>query len=427
MKVLHLNDHLSWSGGIETYLLSLIPLLESLGHPQVVAYAMGDGRLVRSSRQLPCLASAGRAARRTAHRHMTDLLAAERPDVVHVHNIHNLGAIAACLDKVPTILHGHDYRYLCPASTFFFRRTESICERTCGPGCFAATLGAHCMSLRPPYVWSYYQNVRRVAALSGRFAGVLANSGYMRERFVRGGFPPRRTVVLPYFCPLEPASVERQAPGNPTIVFVGRARRNKGYRHFVEALALLPAEVRGLMVGDFSDAAAAEVRSVAEAGGCLGRLELIPWASHDRMREIYARATVAVVPSIWAEPLGIVGLEALACGVPVVASDVGGVREWLHEGVTGRLAPAGDSVALANCIADVLNRPDLGRALGENGRQLVRSKFSPQQHLDDLLACYESSLATQSERARTLKRNAFDEETAIVEKGHSQKSNQTTV
>src|SRR5262245_58803651 len=125
MRILHLNDHLSWSGGIETYLLSLIPRLEAQAHRQVVGFAEGDDNLVGGSRRLPWLAHSGRAARRQAYRHTTDLLAAERPDVVHIHNIRNVGALAACLDTVPTILHGHDYRYLCPASTFYFRRTET--------------------------------------------------------------------------------------------------------------------------------------------------------------------------------------------------------------------------------------------------------------------------------------------------------------
>ena len=63
-----------------------------------------------------------------------------RPDVVHLHNVQNVGAVSACLDSVPTIFTAHDYRYLCPASTFYFRRKREICHRTCGPGCFASAI-----------------------------------------------------------------------------------------------------------------------------------------------------------------------------------------------------------------------------------------------------------------------------------------------
>src|SRR5262249_38310471 len=152
--------------------------------------------------------------------------------------------------------------------------------------------------------------VRFVAAQAHRFARVIANSRYMRDRFVRGGFPEERTLALPYFCPIDPSDSSRAAPARPAILFIGRARANKGYRYFIEALGHLPADVCGILVGDFSANSSAEVWQIAAACGCAERLELRPWASRDAIGDIYAQATVAVVPSLWAEPLGIVGLEA---------------------------------------------------------------------------------------------------------------------
>jgi glycosyltransferase involved in cell wall biosynthesis len=396
MKVLHLNEHLSWSGGIETYLLSLVPLLESLGHSQVVGFAEGDGDLVANSRRVPLLGRSDRAARHAGYREMSRMIARERPDIVHVHNIHNTGVLFACLKAVPTILHGHDYRYHCPASTFFFRGTESICQRTCGPACFAATIRGRCMSLRPPYAWTYYHRARFVAAHAGRFALAIGNSGYMRDRFIGAGFPPERVSTLPYFCPLEPLDEPRPLPTGPTILFIGRARQNKGYRYFVEALGLLPNTVRGIMVGDFSNDSSVAVRELARKFGCDDRLELRPWAAREAIREVYRAATVTVVPSVWAEPLGIVGLESLACGVPVVASDVGGVREWLLDGQTGRLVPVKNAAAIARAVTEILELPDSGRRLGENGCELIRTKFSVKRHVDDLLTWYQSLLAQPS-------------------------------
>jgi glycosyltransferase involved in cell wall biosynthesis len=393
MKVLHLNEHLSWSGGIETYLLSLVPLLESLGHSQVVGFATGNGELVANSRRVPLLGRSDRAAQHAGYREVAKMIARERPDIVHVHNIHNTGVLSACLNSVPTILHGHDYRYHCPASTFYFRGTESICERTCGPACFVSTIRGRCMSLRPPYVWSYYQRARFVAEQANRFALAIGNSGYMRDRFIGAGFPAGRVTTLPYFCPLDPLDAPRPLPAEPTILFIGRARPNKGYRYFVEALGQLPKTVRGIMVGDFSGDSSVAVRRLAEKSGCADRLELRSWAAREAIREIYEAATVTVVPSVWAEPLGIVGLESLACGVPVVASDVGGVREWLLDGETGRLVPVKNAAAIARAVSEILESPDSGRRLGENGCELIRTKFSVKRHVDDLLAWYQSLIA----------------------------------
>lgn len=394
MKILHINQHLLWKGGIETYLLSLIPRLQSLGHEVLVAFGEGDETIVRNSRRFAHLDQTGGAARRVAAREMAEFLAAFRPDVVHMHNVQNTGTIAACLDAVPTILHGHDYRFVCPASTFYFRASETICERTCGPACFSATVRGHCMSLRPPYAWTYYNRVRFTARNAPRFAKVFANSAYMKNRFVRAGFRPEQVAVLPYFCPLEPIGRTGPLPSDPTLLFIGRGVPNKGYRYFVDALGRLPKRVRGIMVGDFSDDSAAQIRLQAVDCGCSERLELRPWAARDAIRETYAAATVAVVPSIWAEPFGIVGLEAFSCGVPVVASDVGGVREWLIEGQTGKLAAPKDGEALSRAIAEILNSPDQGLALGANGCELVSRNFSPMRHMDDLMSLYQSVCGT---------------------------------
>ena len=99
-------------------------------------------------------------------------------------------------------------------------------------------------------------------------------------------------------------------------------------------------------------------------------------------------------PSLWPETLGIVGLEALACGVPVVASDVGGVREWLGDAQTGLLVPAGNPAALAEAVQRLLNSCQLRQSFGRNGIDLIRRQFSPGRHLDILLEIYKRSVDT---------------------------------
>jgi glycosyltransferase involved in cell wall biosynthesis len=381
---------LSCSGGVETYLLSLIPRLDALGHQQFVAFAEGDEDLVSNSLKLPLLASADRASRRAGYRRMVRLLADTAPDVVHVHNVQNSGMLDACLDNAPTILHGHDYRQLCPASTFYRRGTETICERTCGPGCFLATVRGRCLSWRPSYAWNYYRRVRSFATNAQRFAQIVAPSAYASERFIRGGVLPERISVLPYFSPIEPLDWNRPLPIRPTILFIGRIRPLKGWRFFIDALSQLPQDVRGLMIGDFTPSSSSAVLRSANRLGCADRLELRPWVSRGDVANVYREATVLVVPSIWPETLGIVGLEALACGVPVVGCDVGGMGEWLIDGRTGRLVPPKDAAAIAATVAEILARPDRGEALGEAGRALIRAKFSSEWHVDELVAQYRS-------------------------------------
>jgi glycosyltransferase involved in cell wall biosynthesis len=390
---LHLNENLAWSGGVETYLLTLLPDLARRGHVQALAYARGDSSLFPNSYQLSELSFGTRSAEDHAAREMQRILDDFKPDLVHVHSVYNLGAVRACLARVPVVLHGHDYRYLCPASTFHFKRFRTECGRKAGVGCFPTTLRKRCMTPRPRYALDYYRRVRWIAKNCIQFAGVVAPSEAARLRFLAAGFAPKQVKTLPYFCPLEPAAKPRPIPKKPTVLFIGRIRPNKGVDVFLQAIAQLPSDVQTLMVGDFTPDLRRATENKAMALGCADRIELQGWVDRKSVRGVFELATVFAFPSVWPETLGIVGIEALACGVPVVASDIGGVREWLRPGETGRLVPPGDAVALATGLQELLFDTALNRAMGTKGISLVRERFSPNYHQEHLLQFYEDSMA----------------------------------
>ena len=399
MKILHINGHLNFQGGIETYLLSLMPRLEELGHFQVVAFSEGHAELAPHAHQIKGLSDFGAKAEKAGYAQFSRLLDAEKPDVIHLHNIHNIGPIQACLDAVPTVVTAHDYRYVCPASNFYFRRSAEVCPSSCGPHCFANAVVKRCLTPRPGVAWNYYRRVKWIAANSNRFARVIAPSSYAASRFVQAGFSTDRVNVLPYFCPIIPEETPRPLPDQQNIVFLGRLSENKGVRYFIEALGLLPETVRGLVVGNLNSARTQELQSLATQSNCHDRLEMRAWAGRDEIRSIIKNASLLVFPSTWAETLGIVGLEALACGVPVVASDIGGVREWLQHGENGLLVPPKDKHSLAGAIRDILENPQRAQQMGERGIALVRSKFSVGHHLNGLLDIYANACGLDRDEA----------------------------
>lgn len=391
MRVLHLNEHLDWVGGVETYLLNLLPALESHGVACCYAFARGRSELVNNSVCLPELARFGPRSEHLAYKLVTDLIHELKPDLIHIHRIYNLGAIRACLDHKPTVVTCHDYLYLCPAGSFFFRRTKGICQRRAGPACFFVTVFRHCMTLRPRYAVAYYRRVQQFRRWRDRFAAVLCPSDYVRDRLLQVGFDTSRAKTLPYFCPTPPCEYPRRLPAKPTILFLGRIRPIKGYDIFVEALAKL-GDVRGILVGDVNDGVKKTILQLATKHRCAERLEVRPWADRATIPALFAETTVFVFPSIWPETLGIVGLEALAHGVPVVASDVGGVRQWLKDGVNGILVPPKDSSALAHAVGRLISSPDLLSRMGEAGLATIRKGFLPGQHVARMVQIYEEAL-----------------------------------
>jgi glycosyltransferase involved in cell wall biosynthesis len=389
MKVLHINEHLAYKGGVETYLYGLLPHLRNRGVFPIVAYGEGETDLYEPARQVPALGTAGFQAEAQARSRMEELLRTEDPDVVHVHNVQNVGALQASLDYGPTVVTTHDYRWVCPADNFFHERPQAVCERTCGLGCFTTTIAKRCVTPRPQYAAYFYRRARWGIEHAEQFAQVIAPSGGAREKYEASGFGKANMSVLPYFCALEPADTLRPVPDPPTITYLGRIAPNKGHEYFIEALGRLPESVQGRMVGSISDEVADSLRTLAERYGCAGRLQFYGWASRSEVVDLFDQTSVFVFPSLWPETLGIVGIEALSRGVPVVASDVGGVGEWCLEGETGHRVSPKDSAAIADRVGHLLSDEDRLRTFGKRGIGLIEEKFRPEQHVDRLLRLYQ--------------------------------------
>ena len=389
MKVLHVNEYQSHKGGVETYLFSLLPCLEKRGVTPVLAYGTGDSSLHAPARHIPALGTAGFRAEAQARSQMERALQEEAPDLVHVHNVQNVGALQASLDYGPTVVTTHDYRWVCPANNFFHERPQAICGRTCGLGCFATTITKRCVTPRPQYAAYFYRRAKWGIKHAGGFARVIAPSDGARKKYEASGFEGADVSVLPYFCELAPADTPRPIPAPPTITYLGRVAANKGHEYFIQALGELPEAVRGRMVGGISEEVAQSLRALADKHGCAERLELHGWASRTEVVELLDNTSVFVFPSLWPETLGIVGIEALSRGVPVVASDVGGVPEWCLEGETGYRVPPKDGAAIADRVAHLLSDEDRLRTFGKQGIELIEEKFRPEQHIDRLLRLYQ--------------------------------------
>jgi len=389
MRVLHLINALDWCGGIETYVLSLAPRLASAGVTPMFAVARpGSAAIDAATWQFPELADRNPRAEADGRSRMRGVLRAARPDVVHVHNVFNLAALDECLETCPTVYTTHGYQFACPAEDFYQGRTRTICQRTCAPGCFPVTLRSRCMSLRPRHAWTSYRRVRWAQRNAGRFAGLIAPCRHAADRHIAAGFGRERVQVLPYFCPVEPLTAPRPLPQARTITFIGRIRPYKGYDYFVQLLSRLPDDVRGVMIGDFTPESRGAVATLAENLGCYDRLRLQEWVPRDSITSVFEATTVFVFPSIWPETLGIVGLEALAHGVPVAAFDVGGVPEWLEPGRTGELAEVKDLAALVAATRRLLDDHERAGQIGARGLDLMRRKFSPERHVAQLIDIY---------------------------------------
>jgi glycosyltransferase involved in cell wall biosynthesis len=277
---------------------------------------------------------------------------------------------------------------------------------------YAWTIALYARLLRVPLVVASLENVPLERKFSPRIARMLPFllAPYLRtaglviavnagaEANLRAaGAPAARTIRALYgtwgvdtdeFSPEGPSET---LPGTgPWLLFVGRVDAAKGVLDLVEAFSQLPAVLRGTLViaGDGPDRAAAE--TFAEGLGCGGSVRFLGAVQNARVPALLRGATLVASPSRptrkWEEQVGMVNLQALACGVPVVSSTSGSIPEFLDDGQTALLVPPGDVAALADALRRVLEDADLRRSLVAAGRGAALERFDARRNIERIEA-----------------------------------------
>ncbi len=196
-------------------------------------------------------------------------------------------------------------------------------------------------------------------------------------------------------------------PSRPYLLFVGRITRQKGIIHLVNAISYFDPNLQIVLCAGTPDTPEIAKEMEVRMAQIKSKRQHVVWIPEildkPSMIELYSQATVFCCPSIY-EPFGIINLEAMACGIPVVASAVGGIKEVVRNGKTGYLVPLKQfshspfepknpnkfSRDLAMTINRVFNNPALGKKMGENGRQRAEKKFSWQIIARQTLNLYQS-------------------------------------
>ena len=391
MKILHINERYGDFGGAEHYLAAICGAqARGGGDPVVVASpdaaVAGDAWPVRV---YPLEPSYGVRSARRAAGPLTRILDAERPDVVHLHNVQYFlgpGLLRLLRSYAPVIRTVHDTRVICPRwESKIIPSASSSCRYPMGAQCFRH--GCYPFHRTPASVIDNLQKVLLVSwelASLRRLERVLVPSAYMHEQLRLNGIPADRLETIPLFVHADfapPDAAERR-----TVVFAGRVEESKGMRQFVDCLARLSTlSWTAQVVGD--GPFLSEAKAIAARHGLAQRVEFLGRLPRSALAQVLGAARVVVMPSLMPESFGLTGLEALACGTPVVAFDAGGITEWLADGATGFVVPWGDVSALADRTRQILEDDALAERLSRASRQHAQ-RFSLERHMNRLGEIY---------------------------------------
>jgi len=218
------------------------------------------------------------------------------------------------------------------------------------------------------------------------------------------GANPDRVFVVPpgvdlaTFRPLDRDEARQKIgyKGGPLLLFVGRLERLKGVEIAIRALALLSdrahPDLRLLVLGEDSrdgdESEKERLKAIASSLGVRDRVDFLGSVAHHELPYFYSAADACVMPS-YSESFGLVGLEAQACGCPVVASDVPGLRSVVRDGVSGYLIDGNDPATYAERIGRLLADPQLAQQMGRHG-SLLAQRFSWTRTADRLATLFDA-------------------------------------
>ncbi|MCH7615075.1 MAG: glycosyltransferase family 4 protein [Nitrospinae bacterium] len=327
------------------------------------------------------------------------------PDIVFTHGGVDPWIIKKLARVLPTIHFVHSPGDYCPSGTKYHPKKGQPCHiRPSAFQCLTQSVVGGCFFDGG----GNQMGVRLMSSLLGQFQmkrrlvypavqAIVAQSHYVVDElkmifektphlnskiFVLS--PPLPLATLPY----KPQWQESQ--GSNQLLFVGRLHSTKGVEDLIQALQFLPDGSKLTIVGDGPQRRFLE--RLAQELCAPQTVRFVGWVEQARLRKLYLTHTLLLLPSRWPEPFGLVGVEAMAHGLPVIAYDVGGISGWLEPSRGGYLVEPGNVQALARVIEQAFQNPDEMDRKSAEGQAYIKAHFCPEAYLKRLEKIIEQAM-----------------------------------
>lgn len=300
-----------------------------------------------------------------------------RPDVAFINMFaHHLSpVIFHALRDIPVVLAVSDYKCTCPIGSRL-RPDMTICAAPAGWICHKAGCVSfpHWIRDRPRYALLKSGVARAVR--------IVACSEWVRTELARAGIESE-CVLLP--VPRAGALYLRKRSPEPRTFFCGRLDIEKGVDCLLRAFArILPSNSNATLRIAGRGPERERLESLALELGVAASVAFLGWLEPAEVERELSSAWVLAPPSLWAEPLGLVALEAIVRGVPVIASELGGFAETVEEGVSGMLVPNGDVGALAAGLKSVAHCQAFADGIPADVVDCVRDRHEVARHVTQI-------------------------------------------
>lgn len=385
-KILLVSDYATPTGGAELMMLSLRDGLKKRGYdarffatsvknkgiePLADYYCFGTDSSFRTLLQ---------SANPWAYWKLKQVLQEFKPDIVHVRLfLTQLSPlILPLLRPIPSLYHVAWYRPICPLGTKLLPNGEA-CAYSVGKACYQ-------QGCLPLHDWVPLMGQMQLwYRWRKAFNLVVANSHAVKKDLIAQGIEPVEVIWngIPVSPPREPLKMP------PTVAFAGRLVWEKGVDILIHAFAKVVKTIpsaRLLIAGQ--GGAENDIKSLIQQLDLQNHVTLLGYLPRPLLEKKLAQAWVQVVPSRWAEPFGIVAIEAMMRGTAVIATDSGGLREIVRDSESGFLIAPEDTDALAKRLEQLLSDRTLAENMGQTGREIALTQFTEDHFVDQFVNLY---------------------------------------
>lgn len=362
MRILIVNEKISPEGGAEQYIFDAASGLEKRGHQVLL---------------------------KTDQEDVTLFVKKEKPAVVYLQNVFRNDLYKELPKLVPTIHYVHDHRTYSPGPARVHFQKNEICVAPLS--LFHSLIYAYsqkCMSRNPFKIFNLVFSRKELLRLHNNLKKVLANSQFVKKLLVLNGVKESLIEVLPPAVLMQ-KTAEKMETEKPVILFAGRLFIEKGAEYLIRAMKSIEGAQAWILGNGWDEE---RLKNLTKELNLEDRIRFFGWVKPEEIGRYYQASSIGVVPSIWPEPFGLSGISFMSHSKPVVAFDVGGIRDWLEDGKTGFLVKRADINGLAQKINLLLNDSKLTSEMGEKARHLFEQKFTIQKHLDRLEKIFQEAL-----------------------------------
>lgn len=386
MRVLMVNETARpHTGGLNRMVLDSIRWLQAFHHDVALAYADGEP----STATCPAFAFPKHSPLPALQMAVEHILKEFRPDVVQAHVSDPPELLSEFSRRIPLCLFVHDQSFFCSGGD---RMTGSFspCHRPHGLSCLFWHYAQRCGGKNPSGNWERWQRVQakqRLRQLIQQRVRLQVASQFMQRGLIENGYAESNIDVIPLFAD-PPSGPSLTEPG--LLLAACRLVKSKGVHFLLRALADMTGSDWRLAVAG-AGPERGRLEQLAVRLGLSHRVRFLGELLPEQLDQWYRRAAIVLSPVLRPEPFGMIGIEAMAHGVPVIAFDGGATEEWLAHDQTGMVVRERTPQGLSHAIRRLLNDLQKREALATASRR-AWERFTPQRFVERVVASFERTI-----------------------------------